>query len=113
MSFSREDRSRLAGWWFTVDHVLLIAILILVGAGLVFSLAASPSVALKKGLPAYYFVERHVIFSALGALLLVVLSFLTPRETRRVALGLLLAALAGLVAVYLTGKEINGARRWL
>lgn len=113
MSFSREDRSRLAGWWFTVDHVLLIAILILVGAGLVFSLAASPSVALKKGLPAYYFVERHVIFSALGALLLVVLSFLTTRETRRVALVLLFVALAGLAAVYLTGKEINGARRWL
>jgi cell division protein FtsW len=113
MSFSREDRSRLAGWWFTIDHVLLIAILILVGAGLVFSLAASPSVALKKGLPAYYFVERHVIFSALGALILVVLSFLTTRETRRVALVLLFVALAGLVAVHFTGKEINGARRWL
>lgn len=113
MSFSREDRSRLAGWWFTIDHVLLIAILILVGAGLVFSLAASPSVALKKGLPAYYFVERHVIFSALGALLLVVISFFTTRETRRVALGLLILALVGLAAVYVTGKEINGARRWL
>jgi cell division protein FtsW len=113
MSFSREDRSRLAGWWFTVDHVLLIAILILIGAGLVFSLAASPSVALKKGLPAYYFVERHVIFSALGALVVVVLSFLTTRETRRFALLVLFVALAGLVAVHLTGKEINGARRWL
>lgn len=113
MSFSREDRSRLAGWWFTVDHVLLIAILVLIGAGLVFSLAASPSVALKKGLPAYYFVERHVFFSALGALLVVVLSFLTTRETRRVALVVLTVALAGLVAVHLTGREINGARRWL
>lgn len=113
MSFSREDRSRLAAWWFTVDHVLLIAILILIGSGLVFSLVASPAVALKKGFPAYYFVERQVLFSALGAAILLVLSFLTVRETRRVALGLLLLAIAGLVIVFFTGNEINGARRWL
>jgi cell division protein FtsW len=113
MSFSREDRSRLAGWWFTVDHVLLVAILILIGAGLVFSLAASPAVALKKGLPPYYFVERHLIFSALGALILVALSFLTTREIRRFALTLLIVAFVGLVAVHLIGREINGARRWL
>lgn len=113
MTFSREDRSRLTGWWFTVDHVLLIAILTLIAAGLVFSLAASPAVALKKGLPAYHFVERHLAFSAIGAVILVALSFLTPRETRRTALVLLALAMAGLVAVHLTGREINGARRWL
>lgn len=113
MTFSREDRSRLAGWWFTVDHVLLIAIFILIGAGLVFSLAASPAVALKKGFSAYYFVERQALFSALGALILLILSFFTPRETRRFAIGLLLVALAGLVAVHFSGQEINGARRWL
>jgi len=113
MTFSREDRSRLTGWWFTVDHVLLVAILVLVGTGLIFSLAASPAVALKKGLPAYYFVERHVVFSALGAAVLVAISFLTPRETRRFALALLALAFGGLVAVHLTGIEINGARRWL
>lgn len=113
MTISRADRSRLTDWWFTADHVLLVAILVLIGTGLVFSLAASPAVALKKGLPAYYFVERHLFFSAIGALLVLGLSFLTPRETRRVALLLLLVAFAGLVAVHFTGREINGARRWL
>ena len=53
MRFSRADRSRLAEWWFTVDHALLAAILVLMAAGLVLSLAASPAVALKKGLPMY------------------------------------------------------------
>jgi cell division protein FtsW len=113
MTISRADRSRLTDWWFTADHVLLVAILVLIGTGLVFSLAASPAVALKKGLPAYYFVERHLFFSATGALLVLGLSFLTPRETRRFALLLLLVAFAGLVAVHFTGREINGARRWL
>ena len=113
MKLSRADRSRLTDWWFTADHILLTAILILIALGCVLSLAASPSVAMKKGLDPYYFVERHFLFSALGAFVVTALSFLDPREIRRLALVLLLAALGGLVAVDLWGGEINGAKRWL
>lgn len=113
MTLSRADRSRLTDWWFTVDRALLSAILILVAIGMVLSLAASPAVALKKGLSAYHFVERHIAFSALALMLMLTLSFLTPRETRRAALGLLVIAIVGLLAVHVLGREINGARRWL
>ena len=51
MRLSREERSLLVDWWFTVDRVLLATILVIVGAGVVLSLAASPSIALKRGLP--------------------------------------------------------------
>lgn len=113
MKFSRADRSRLAEWWFTVDHVLLYAILIIVAIGVVLSLAASPAVAVKKGLAAYYFVERHVAFSLAGVVIMLAVSLLEPPAVRRLALIVLAAALAGLVAVYFLGEEINGARRWL
>jgi cell division protein FtsW len=113
MKFSRADRSRLAEWWFTVDHVLLYAILIVVAAGTVLSLAASPAVALKKGFHAYYFVERHVMFSVAGIAIMFVVSLLAPSSVRRLAVVLLGGALAGLIAVYFLGEEINGARRWL
>jgi cell division protein FtsW len=113
MKFSRADRSRLAEWWFTVDHVLLTAILIVVATGLVLSIAASPAVALKKGLPAYYFVERHVIFSAIGVAIMLAVSFLAPPSVRRLSLVVLAVSTVGLVAVYFLGDEINGARRWL
>lgn len=113
MKFSRADRSRLAEWWFTVDHVLLYAILIVVAAGIVLSLAASPAVALKKGLPAYYFVERHVVFSIIGVVLMLAVSLLEPPFVRRLSLVILAAAMAGLIAVYFVGEELNGARRWL
>lgn len=113
MKFSRADRSRLAEWWFTVDHVLLSAILVVVAAGLVLSLAASPAVALKKGFHAYYFVERHVAFSAAGLLIILAVSLVDPVAVRRLAVLVLAAAMAGLVAVYFLGEEINGARRWL
>ena len=75
MKISRADKSRLAAWWFTVDHVLLTAILGLMMLGLVLSLAASPAIAIKKGFPTYYFVERHAVFLGLGALIMMAVSF--------------------------------------
>lgn len=113
MRFSRADRSRLAAWWFTVDHALLYAILLIIGAGVVLSLAASPAVAIKKGFPPYYFVERHVLFSALGVVIMLAASLLQPATVRRLSAGLLAVAMVGLVAVFFAGVELNGARRWL
>ncbi len=113
MRVSRADRSRTADWWFTVDHVLVGAILAIVGAGLVLSLAASPAVAIKKGLPTYYFVERHLMFSAAGVLVMLAVSLFSPRGVRRLALLLLAVAVGGMFAVHFIGPEINGARRWL
>lgn len=113
MRVSRADRSRVADWWFTVDHVLLGAILAIVGAGLVLSLAASPAVAIKKGLPTFYFVERHVIFSAAGVVIMLAVSLFSPLAVRRFALALFAAAIAGMIAVHFVGSDIQGARRWL
>lgn len=113
MRVSRADKSRLAGWWFTVDHALLAAVLSIMVAGIVLSLAASPSVAVAKGLGAYYFVERHILFSALGLAVMLLVSFLEPQMIRRLSLGLFGAAIAALIYIYWNGQEINGAKRWL
>jgi len=113
MSFARSDRSRLAQWWFSVDHTLLAALLTLVAAGFVLSLAASPAIALKKGLPAFYFVERHALYATLGIAIMLAISVLDGSTARRLAIGLLLASVGALVAVTFFGAEVNGARRWL
>lgn len=113
MRISRTDRSRLAEWWFTVDHTLLAAILMLAGAGLVLSLAASPAVAEKKGLATYYFVQRHFLFTSAGVVVMLAVSLLDRVGIRRLALVLFVVSIGGLVAVNLTGAEINGARRWI
>lgn len=113
MRVSRADKGRLVDWWFTVDHTLLAAILTLAGAGLVLSLAASPSVAEKKGLATYYFVQRHFLFAAAGVVVMLAVSLLDRVGVRRLALVLFVVSIGGLVAVHLTGAEINGARRWL
>ncbi len=113
MRVSRADRSRLSEWWFTVDHVLIVAIIVLMFSGLILSLAASPSVALKKGLPTFFFFERHVIFTAAGFCVMIFLSFLTPSWARRTAVLLFAASLVALIWVHFDSQVINGARRWL
>ena len=113
MRISHSDRSLLADWWFTVDRLLLSAILALIGVGLVVSLAASPAVALKKGLAPFHFVERHGVFAAGGVGLMLTASLLSPRAIRRLSLVTFLAALTTMVAVLFMGDEINGSRRWL
>jgi cell division protein FtsW len=113
MTLSRAERSRLAEWWFTVDRVLLATVVVIAAIGVLLSLAASPAVALKRGLPTFYFVERHVLFAAAALVAMFSVSLLTPVEIRRLALAVFVLSLAGIVVVLLTGPEINGARRWL
>ena len=113
MNFSRADRSRLAEWWFTVDRQLLVLILMLIGIGLLLSVAASPAIAIKRGFPTYHFVIRQFIFAGAGAFIMIAVSFLSPGNIRRLALFIFIASLAGLIAVLAIGTEINGAKRWL
>lgn len=113
MRFDRDDTSLMADWWFTVDRVLLTAIFALIAVGIIVSLAASPSVALSKQLPAFYFVKRHVIVVCLGVALMLMLSAQPPRTIRRVALALFAGCLALMAYILVAGDEINGARRWV
>src|SRR3981081_812549 len=113
MRLSRGERSLLVDWWFTVDRALLAAILVIVGAGLLLSLAASPSIALKRGLPTFHFVERHVVFALASVAIMFAVALLSPVRGRRLSLAVLLIALALMALVLMEGAEINGARRWL
>lgn len=113
MRISRTDRSHLTDWWFTVDRVLLTAVLVLAGGGLVLALAASPAVAVKKGFGAFHFVERHLVFAAVGLAVMLGVSLMRPRGIRRLSLIVFVTAAAVMIAVLLGGDEINGARRWL
>ncbi len=112
MQISRNDRSLLATWWFTVDRGLLAAILALAATGLLLSLAASPSIAIKKGFHPFYFVERQIVFLGLGLMVMLAVSMLDARVLRRLSLVLLLSMVAVMTAILFAGDEINGAKRW-
>jgi len=113
MRLRRSDRSILSDWWFTIDHLVLSAIVALMAGGLVLSLAASPPVAVKLGLEPFYFVKRHAMFLGPSVLTLVAASLLNPRQMRRLCLVLVAGGLALMLATLVIGPEIKGATRWL
>ncbi len=110
---SRANSTPLSNWWWTVDRAMLSLVLVLFLSGFVLSFAASPPVAERLGLEPLHFVLRHALYAPVAALLMIGLSFLTPRQVRRVALVLLIVCLVMMVAVLFFGQEIKGSRRWL
>src|ERR1043166_5765433 len=110
---SRVERTRLAEWWWTVDRMLLAAVAVLMMTGIVLSLAASPAVATRIGLDAFYFVNRHAMYLAPTLAVMIAVSFLSPRSIRRLALVVFIVALAMTAATLVIGAEVKGARRWI
>ena len=110
---SRAVRTPFAAWWWTVDRLILAALLGLMLAGIVLSLAASPPVAARLGLDPFYFVNRHVLFLIPAIAVLIATSLLPPRYIRRIALGVFIVSLALVFLTLVYGAEVKGARRWL
>src|SRR5437764_9352574 len=113
LMLSRAERTWFSAWWWTIDRLLLGALMALMLAGIVLSLAASPPVAARLGLDAFHFVNRHVFFLAPAFAVLIATSFLTPRQIRRTAIVVFAVSLALVLATLFFGAEVKGARRWI
>ena len=97
--FSRERKTPIAEWWWTVDRELLFALIALMGFGVLLSFAASPPVAERIGLGPWHFTQRHVIF-CIPALAAVFLASLVNARWARV-IGLV-TLVGGVVLLALT-----------
>src|SRR6476620_1481722 len=110
---SREERTPLSDWWWTVDKPLLAAIFALMLVGVILSLAASPPVATRIGLDPFHFFYRHVMFLLPSLIVLVGVLFLSPRSIRRGALVIFAISVVLLVVTLAIGPEVKGSRRWI
>jgi cell division protein FtsW len=110
---SRAQRTPFGEWWWTVDRLTLAAIGALMLAGVVLSLAASPPVAARLGLDPFYFVNRHILYLVPTIAIMLAVSFLNPRQIRRLALMVFALSIVMVAATPIYGVEIKGARRWL
>jgi cell division protein FtsW len=110
---ARDQRTPFSDWWWTVDKLLLAAIIALMLGGVILSLAASPPVATRIGLDPFHFFSRHVMFLAPSFIVLIAVSFLSPRQIRRTALVVFAVSVVLILATLLIGPEVKGSRRWI
>src|ERR1700712_2101284 len=110
---SREQRTPLSEWWWTVDRLQLAAIVALMLAGVILSLSASPPVATRIGLDPFHFFNRHILFLIPSLIVLIGVSFMTPRQIRRSALIVFAVSIVLIVLTLLIGPEVKGSRRWI
>jgi cell division protein FtsW len=110
---SRAQRTLFGEWWWTVDRLLLGALVALVLIGIVLLLAASPPVAIRLGADPFHFVNRQALYMVPALAVLVATSLLTPRQVRRTAMVVFLVSLVLVLATLVIGSEIKGAQRWI
>lgn len=110
---SRAERTPFGEWWWTIDRWLLFTFIGLMVLGILFGLAAYPSVANRLGLSTFHFVNKQAVHLAIGACIMLSFSLLTPRGVRRVALIAFCVFWALVVLAPMIGPEVKGARRWI
>jgi cell division protein FtsW len=110
---SRAQPTPFSEWWWTVDRPTLAALGALMLAGIVLCLAASPPVAARIGLDPFHFVNRQIFFLVPAVMVMLVTSFLSPHDIRKVALVVFVVSLCLMAVTPYFGAEIKGAKRWL
>ena len=110
----RSNRFLLIEWWRSVDRVMLSVFLVLIMAGLILSLAASPPASARLGYSnPFFFFYRHVSFVTLGVCGALFVSLFSPTNARRIGILALLGAVIAMFAVLFVGHEVKGATRWI
>ena len=110
---TRTDTSVLGRWWWTVDRWTLFSLCALTGFGLLLTGAASPAVAERLGLDPVHFIWRQAIFVPPALAVMLLVSLLSPRQVRRLAVVVFLVTVVLLMLTLAVGMETKGSRRWL
>lgn len=105
ISFSRNSRSIIANWWWTVDKVLLTLVTVIILIGIFLNFSASPAVANRIGVGSFHFIKRQLLFLPVTYMLMVFLSMQNLKTIRRVAI------LGYTVTILLMIATLSGARK--
>lgn len=114
----RADRTAIGTWFWEIDRVLLLCVLMLISIGLISVAAASPAATERYShgafqlAPLHYF-YRQAIWITFALPLMIFVSMLPKDVARRLALSGASFFFVMLVAVPVIGSEVNGAKRWI
>ncbi|MEE9389011.1 MAG: putative peptidoglycan glycosyltransferase FtsW [Paracoccaceae bacterium] len=103
----------LPRWWRTLDIWSMSAVFVLFGIGLLLGLAASPPLAERNGLSAFYYVQRQGFFGGVAMVAMIATSMMSPSLVRRLGIIGFGFAFVAVVFLPLFGTDFGkGAVRW-
>ena len=114
-AWSHDQVEKIRGLWQRYDSQLIIAVLALMGIGLVMVASSSISIATRAlGDPLYYF-WRQSVYVALGLLMMLAATRIPLQVWRKSGPVLLAVGALMLMLVFVPGlgREVNGSMRWL
>ena len=103
----------LKKWFFDIDRYTLFFAIGLIILGIMMSFSIGPVVAKRIHLPAYYFTQRHLLFSFIGICIIIFISMLTKKSILNLCFIGLLLCLLMLCLCQVAGTNIKGAKRWI
>jgi cell division protein FtsW len=109
---SRADRSSYATWWWTIDRVALVLMLMLITIGLMLAFAASPA-ATGGPLTAgdFRYTAKQILFAVIAAGIMGGTSLLSLQQIKVVAAITFAVAMICSGLVLIAGNEVLGAKR--
>ncbi len=97
-----------------VDFTLLLTVLMLVFIGIIMVFSSSWPEGMKSFNDSYFFVKRHLLFAAVGLVVMVFLMNVNYKFWQRLsAFGYAFSIFLVLLIFITKSKDIKGARRWL
>lgn len=97
----------------SVDLKLLYPTIVLVALGLIMVTSASQIIGHERFSSSFVFMQQHAIRIALGLCTLIFLMRVDFKRYQKLAPWLLVVAFALLIALFIWGIQVRGAKRWL
>ena len=117
-TLSRNNRSAIGRWFWTIDRPLLVMVFMLIGFGALAVAAASPAAAHRYSggkivVGDLYYLKRQILWIMAGVPLMLGVSMLPVIWAKRIAIAGTAVCIAALMLVPILGSEANGAVRWI
>ena len=113
IKFSRNSRSLISKWWWTVDKVLLSLVTVLIIFGIFLNFSASPSVANRIGANTFHFIKRQLVFIPIAYGLMVLISMQNLKTIRRLSIIGFVVVICLMIVTLFCGEATKGASRWI
>ena len=110
---SRNDKSFISRWWWTIDQWNLLQIIVLAAIGSILMFTVGAKVAEKHNLPELYFFTHHIYYLIISLFSMIFATFLSSKGIIRLSVLGFILCLVLLLMVILFGPDKNGASRWL